>query len=38
MKWGDKSRAILGGGRYDNLVADVGGNPCLVSVLPWVMW
>ena len=24
---GGKSRAILGGGRYDNLVADVGGNP-----------
>ncbi len=23
---GGKSRAILGGGRYDNLVADVGGN------------
>ena len=22
-----QSRAILGGGRYDNLVADVGGNP-----------
>ncbi len=24
---GGESRAILGGGRYDNLVADVGGNP-----------
>jgi len=24
---GGQSRAILGGGRYDNLVADVGGNP-----------
>lgn len=24
---GGKSRAILGGGRYDNLVADVGGKP-----------
>ena len=24
---GGKSRAIFGGGRYDNLVADVGGNP-----------
>ncbi|NPV42283.1 MAG: histidine--tRNA ligase [Anaerolineae bacterium] len=24
---GESSRAILGGGRYDNLVGDVGGNP-----------
>jgi len=24
---GDDGRAILGGGHYDNLVADVGGNP-----------
>ena len=24
---GGKGRAIFGGGRYDNLVADVGGNP-----------
>ncbi len=24
---GGQARAILGGGRYDNLVADVGGNP-----------
>jgi histidyl-tRNA synthetase len=24
---GGKSRAILGGGRYDNLVSDVGGSP-----------
>ncbi len=28
---GGQSRAILGGGRYDNLVADVGGN-CLPGV------
>ena len=24
---GENARAILGGGRYDNLVGDVGGDP-----------
>ena len=31
-------RAILGGGRYDNLVSDVGGDPSLPLGLPWATW
>ena len=33
---GSVRRAIFGGGRYDNLLQDVGGEP--QSVLPWGMW
>ena len=35
---GGQSRAILGGGRYDNLVADVGGKPLPGVGLQWATW
>ena len=36
---GEIKRALdLGGGRYDNLMAAVGGDPSRQLVLPWVTW
>ena len=34
---GSLKRAILGGGRYDKLLADVGGQPFQVLALRWAM-